>query len=324
MFVMQEASKIYSFLPTWLPRTRRYSRWPVFRTVHRLLNHIWHSIRLPVRANVHGFNVLLNPGNPYCLVVREHPLFNAPLVQLVHQMARKGPLVFIDVGAAIGDTVLLLNERCPRAISHYYCVEGDEEFYAILEENMRQFKNVTLFKRLLAREVMHVRSLVKHHPGTAAPTGNKRVEAVPLDSINEVSATRIDILKVDVDGFDGEVLAGAIATIDRSRPAIIFEWHPKLILSTGCDPFRGFETLAACGYTSFLWFDNLGSFSHFSKADDRENVDNMMKVLLAINNRRDQHFDIVALHPENEIDQIELASLNYAMSWRSKSKTRHS
>src|SRR5215470_14150535 len=102
----QKANSFYTLLSYSLPRMGRLSHWPVLRSIYRWLRNAWANVDLPVRTRLHGFNVLVNPGNPYCFIVHDCHQFNAPLVQLVHEMGkvRKRPLVFVDVGAGIGDT----------------------------------------------------------------------------------------------------------------------------------------------------------------------------------------------------------------------------
>jgi len=44
------------------------------------------------------------------------------------------------------------------------------------------------------------------------------------DVINDVALTRIDMIKVDVQGYELFVLDGARKTLEKFRPAIVFEW----------------------------------------------------------------------------------------------------
>ena len=101
---------------------------------------------------LHGFEVEMNEGNNYAEIISIHPLFNAPLVDLVYILSAelKRKLFFIDIGAACGDTVLLIEERCPGAIREYLCVEGDAEFSMYLRKNMAQFQNVQIIQTMLA------------------------------------------------------------------------------------------------------------------------------------------------------------------------------
>lgn len=308
---------MYSLLPNHLPRLRRFSKLPILRKIYYSLSKVWQSDGPPVRARIHGFEILLNRGNVYPFIIHEFPMFNAPLVELVATVARfsKEPICFVDVGAATGDTVLLLEERCPNRVGKYICVEGDSEFHRLLLGNMQQFPKVAVVNALLARQSGEIRSLVKHHLGTAAAIGEGKSPAVALDSLEEVRGSKIDILKIDVDGFDGEVLAGSEEVLLRCRPLVIFEWHPKLIQATGNSALLAFETLDKCGYDRFVWYDNMGSFSHFSRGCCLESLEATKKYLLAVNSRRDAHFDVIALPHDSNMDEVELAELSYARDW---------
>jgi FkbM family methyltransferase len=310
-FMRKSAPLFISWLVSILPRMQPYARGPLLRRVYWALFNIWDHEGPPARTKLYGTEVLMNRGNLLPFFIQNVPLFNAPLVQLVHFVAsaKGAPITLIDVGAAIGDTVLLIKERCPGVCGHFICIEGDAEFYELLDENMKTFSDVTRIKTLLARESMRVPSLVKHHKGTATCTGTDTTQAMPLDSIPAVNEAQIDVIKVDVDGFDGEVLAGAVKTLQRCRPAVIFEWDPKRILEAGNERFRAFDALQGCGYDRFYWFNNNGSFSHFSDTCSREVLDKEFQYLLAMHDRTKEHFDIVALHSSVTLNEVEFAMM---------------
>ena len=264
----------------------------------------------PVKARLHGFDVIVNPGNTYPFLIQDEPLFNAPLVELVHQTWRaKGkPVRMIDIGAACGDSVLLIKSKCPGQVSEFLCIEGDEEFFGILSQNMAQFSDVRIEKALLSDMPVRIRSLVKHHQGSATAKGDHFVQAVTLDSLSEKLGGPFDILKIDVDGFDGKVIGGARHLLETQKPAVIFEWHPKLIEGCGTELTQAFDVLQSCGYSRFLWFCNHGKFSHFTGQLSSEVLKKASDYLLRVNSRSDEHFDIIALHDTFCIDEIELAA----------------
>jgi FkbM family methyltransferase len=263
---------------------------------------------------LHGFAVELNEGNIYPAIMKANPMFNAPLVQLVHSLGKhlQRPLNFIDVGAACGDTVLLLEQRCAGVVGGYVCIEGDAEFGGFLRRNMAQFKKVRVIESMLAGAKTEVPELVKHHKGSAGCFGEKKVQARPLDDIMADEAFKPDLLKIDVDGFDGEVIRGATHLLRRDQPAVIFEWHPKLYADAGQDYKTPFQILAECGYGPFAWFDNCGEFSHFSSTADFNIISPLRDFLLAVNVRRDQHFDVMAFPAQGCPDLVSLAALEYA------------
>src|SRR5262245_60751714 len=67
-----------------------------------------------VSTTIHGTRVLINYGYTYPLNMRLYSSLNNPLVELAFQTsnANRKPVVLVDVGAAIGDTVLLLERNC--------------------------------------------------------------------------------------------------------------------------------------------------------------------------------------------------------------------
>lgn len=270
----------------------------------------------PFKGMLHGFPAELNEGNSYPSVAVERPLFNAPLVELVHSLGQvlQRPIKIIDVGAACGDTVLLLEQRCRGVVGEYLCVEGDAEFAGYLRRNTMQFEHVRIVEATLAGQRMEVAELVKHHKGSAGCFGEKKVQAGPLDDIVEGESFKPDLLKIDVDGFDGEVIRGAARVLRQDKPAVIFEWHPKLYANAGQDFQTPFRILDECGYRQFVWFDNGGEFSHFSSGVDPEIIATLKDFLLAVNQRRDQHFDVIAFPEDRRQDLISLAAMEYARS----------
>lgn len=266
----------------------------------------------PIR--LHGFSVRLNTGNTYPHITKNLPYFNAPLVELVNQaysaFGRK--VSFIDVGAATGDTILLLEQRCAGKVGSYTCFEGDEEFEKLLRLNTRQFDKVKVVNALLASERKSIPSLEKHHRGTASATGDGRVNAEPLDAFASEFKNGADVLKIDVDGYDGEVLKGATQFLKTYQPWVIFEWHPELIHRAKVDYRAAFDALRDCRYKRFLWFSNTGLFSHFSEGPAARLLDEMNRYLMRVNDRCDEHFDIVALPDSAPPIETDLAAMFYA------------
>jgi hypothetical protein len=59
-------------------------------------------------------------------------------------------------------------------------------------------------------------------------------------------------LKIDVEGYEEEVLLGAEECINAYRPIIFLELHAELIRRRGRDPKRVVGTLKRLGYDRFL------------------------------------------------------------------------
>ena len=92
------------------------------------------SWTMPVTTVIHGRPVIIDFNDCYPIFSRLFPALNNPLIELVNQafLALARPVRFVDIGASVGDTVLLVEANCPRMVSQYICVEGNVEFFAFL------------------------------------------------------------------------------------------------------------------------------------------------------------------------------------------------
>lgn len=95
---------------------------------------------------------------------------------------------------------------------------------------------------LRASEAMHDK-----HYGIAVPTDGAR--ALTLDSaLAEQGVARVDLIKLDVDGFEEDVLKGAERTLSGSHPIIVMEVAPYTIEERGLDPDGPTRILLRHGY----------------------------------------------------------------------------
>lgn len=268
-----------------------------------------------VVTRLHHQPVRMLYGNPYLRWMRRYPLYNAPFVELVHLAAGElgRPVRVVDVGAAVGDTALLLLASCPEDIEHIICVEGDHAFLEMLRWNTSGLSRVSIMSVLLSDGSGVAAKLVRTHAGTASPQGTPTAGR-PLDEVTELAEP--DVIKVDTDGFDGRVLQGAAATLDRARPHVIFEWHPVLLEATRSDPAQPFEVLKAAGYSRCVWFTKEGAFSHVTTSHDAaRSCDRLAAVCRALG-PADIHYDVVALPDGSSLQEERIAELDFARRHR--------
>jgi hypothetical protein len=205
-------------------------------------------------------------------------------------------------------------------VSEYVCIDGDAEFSSYLKHNLRSIRSATCIFHQLSRATSLQSGLVRTHAGTASAQGNDRVETDPLDYVfNKHAIGAVDVLKVDVDGFDGEVLAGAQETLKRDRPGVIFEWHPGLCKQTANSWLTAFETLRSVGYSRSVWFNKFGEFSHFANNHDTDNIERLARFCIAGQSLYDWHYDVISLPDEISGRDTALADLRFA----SKSISRY-
>jgi len=278
------------------------------------------NTNLPVKTVIHGYNALISAGFTYPLYMRRYKKFNNPLVQLAYQtfITNNRPVNIIDVGAAIGDTAFLLNANMPGGINKMLCIDGDDIFFKYLQANMQQFSFVTCVKSFLSSGATEEKELIRTHSGTASAQGDNLVTAKPLDHVVlENNFTEVDVLKIDVDGFDGKVLAGAKTILQYNKPNVIFEWHPILINQTNNNIRECFEVLTDVGYEHFLFFTKTGYFSHYSYKIDTHAIAFLETLCMEGKFEYDWHYDVIALPINTQLNMQELAAGVYANNKKS-------
>lgn len=88
--------------------------------------------------------------------------------------------------------------------------------------------------------------------------GSVQVPRVSLDSyvasasVASALGNQVDILKIDVEGYDGLVLEGAQGLIGRCNPTLFVEFIPDLMENCGYDPTRFISMLFSAYTTCYL------------------------------------------------------------------------
>lgn len=290
-----------------------------YRFLHKLWSKTWSCLSrvstTGVETVIHGYNVSVNNGYPYPLIARQYRQFNNPLIELINQQfIQSGPVTLVDVGAGVGDTILLIKANCPDMLSSFCCVDGDPEFVGYARKNLARFGNGKVIQALLSDDDGYERNLVRTHSGTASAQGTVLSQFCTLDRLLVIDfSVKVDVLKIDVDGFDGKVLAGSKQMLNKSKPAVIFEWHPILCRDTGNSWLQPFDVLVECGYAKFVWFTKVGEFSHFMRIYDPSAIDDLAKFCLTTTHRYDWHYDVIALHKSSPVDAVTLSKMDFAM-----------
>ncbi|WP_020482269.1 FkbM family methyltransferase [Methylomonas sp. MK1] len=284
----------------------------------------WHyactKFKGPVSTNIHGKRTIINFGHSYQLFARRFSHWNNPLVEIAYLcfQANNRPIHIVDIGASIGDTVRLLESNCPNMIEHFICIEGEQEFFNFLEENLPDRTMYTLHNSLLSDKEEEIPTLIKTHLGTASAQGRYTSTAVTLDNVLiDSNASKVDLIKIDVDGYDGKVIKGAQKTLAKFHPIVIFEWDPSHCKKTNNSWREHFLILNELGYNQYIWFTKYGDFSHYMTILDINAIDQMAEVCLSDKHDWNWHYDIIALNNQNKIDTRILAEMSYAKSRKS-------
>ncbi len=267
-----------------------------------------------VSLNIHGQKTYLNYGHAYPIFSRRFKDWNNPLIEAVWQIYELlgRPIDFVDVGAGIGDTARLLQANCPKMIRHFHCIEGDLEFYNYLAANLDSPDAASIYKAMLSSNNGEISSLVRHHSGSSASQGPEKVLCTTLDNLLSSRKEKIHLIKIDVDGLDGQILAGSREILASDKSAVIFEWHPILCKQAGYSWLEHFEVLSELDYTRYIWFNKYGNFSHFMTGFDKRAIEQTANVCLGGLHDDDWHYDVIALPSACNLSDVALANLPHA------------
>lgn len=169
------------------------------------------------------------------------------VTRLLGKLLRPGS-TFVDVGANIGYHTLLgcaLTGPEGRVIA----VEPDPGNCRLLRESAERngFRNLTVHQVAAADRPRRVGfgEEFGSNKQISLEAEHGEIRAVTLDEILHAE-TRVDVLKIDIEGAEGLALTGAQTTLARHRPVLLTEFMPMLLqkvsgISGGCylDRLRG-------------------------------------------------------------------------------------
>jgi FkbM family methyltransferase len=228
-------------------------------------------------------------GDPVCtMMVHHRPLqmrlshslpiylndhrFYDRLPQRISQfiLRKEGQVTLIDVGANIGDTIAGFYTS-PK--DRFLAIEPDPNYRKFLVANWANNPNVTIISDLCSSESLQGTYRIEEKNGTAALVPSSDGFAMRSRTLDDILdehafAQQANILKVDTDGHDFKVLAGAKRWIAEKQPAVLFECapfgNPNYIQSV-CDTLTAFHQAR---YTHCILYSNLGElFGKFSLSD---------------------------------------------------------
>lgn len=213
-------------------------------------------------------------------------------------LRNSGSFKMIDVGANIGDSVLLANhfgERC-----RFLCVEADRRHFAFLERNTLDREGVTRVWAVVADKTESINGALHEHHGTSYFVGNvdSEIRTTTVDNliIDYPEFKNANLLKVDTDGFDPKVLRGATRLLETEKPVVIFELAPRHYIKAGKeDPIATLEWLRGINYSNVAIYDSSGVLMLYVDLVNNEAF-NCVRQLVNFANFNGRYFDILAFH----------------------------
>ena len=209
----------------------------------------------------HGLVFELHPNEEIDGHIATYGIYEHRLLRLLESLIPANA-VMLDIGANIGNHALYLARAC----SAVHCFEPNPRAYARLERNIALNKatNIRVHRFGLGRSD-ETATFYENTSGNLGASGFRSCEGerrdLPIrnadDAVAELGLSRIDLVKIDVEGMEAEVLSGLRETIARFRPVIAFEYsgHKQpnwSLIHEALSGYEFFEPLFRRGFAGLL------------------------------------------------------------------------
>lgn len=184
------------------------------------------------------------------------PSYAAQNEVLIEELKKLPPYsTYVDVGANLGVTSIMAARLVPGL--QVIAVEASPRNFRCLQRTMEE-NNITNCRPILCAIGERAGEIGVVEGDFAAgnyvsEVGGVKVPMMTLDALlKELGATSPDLIKVDVEGFEFEVLKGCIQTIEQGIPRFVMEFNtfalcahsdksPRILLDFIIDQFGQFS-----------------------------------------------------------------------------------
>lgn len=159
--------------------------------------------------------------------------------------------VFVDIGANMGWFTLTAAGIASRVIAIEPNFSNTQLIYRSLLDN--GFDNVEVLPYAVSDRPAFLELQFVHSNGHVSAVdeaggSSTIVEARSLDDLLE-NIDRLDVIKMDIEGYEPIALRGMAATLARFRPVMLVEFHPVAIRTqAGLEPEALLDALQKLGY----------------------------------------------------------------------------
>lgn len=140
---------------------------------------------------------------------------------------------FMDIGAFVGDSALILNEYEPDDI---HCFEPSSTNYELLKKTieMNHLSNIKIYNIGLGDKECEIDfndnfNSASFHIETSINQNLKKMKISTVDEVCRYNDLNLGLIKLDVEGYELECIKGALESIKKHRPVLLISvyHHPK-------------------------------------------------------------------------------------------------
>jgi FkbM family methyltransferase len=180
------------------------------------------------------FRILLDPQNGFIdNYIYLHGVYEDYILEVISAHLPEGG-VFVDVGANIGQHALFAAAQLKGA-GKVYAFEPLPRLYQQFARSieLNGFQNIEAFNFACgAADAEKILYSNRDNAGQSSLVNEASAEAatkVTIKKLDDVlKLPRLDCIKIDVEGFEYEVLLGSQELIRRTKPVIILEFSPNM------------------------------------------------------------------------------------------------
>lgn len=163
--------------------------------------------------------------------------------------------VALDVGAFIGYTAIALANKCRKVLAF----EPAETAFNILKTNTAPYENISIFNVAVGRYNQLVDLYIEptfEADNRVLPVTGRATQPVKMVTLDAAVQEEVNFIKVDVQGYEGEVIRGAINLVNTYKPTLCLEFAPYLQDQASVTSAQLLDVLDFLGYT-FIDIDQL-------------------------------------------------------------------
>jgi len=183
-------------------------------------------------------------------------------IALLKKLIRPGAQV-VDIGANIGFYAGLISELCGEA-GTVHCFEPDHINFKYLEKACTGKKNITLNQKAVSSKT----EVLKFYTSPSLNVDHRSYEPEHYASVTEVPAVAlddylkaypgaVDLIKIDIQGFEMQALQGMLNCLNQNKDIVLIsEFWPYGLQNAGSSATAYYTALQELGFQIWLFNEN--------------------------------------------------------------------
>lgn len=272
----------------------------------------------PRSYRIDGNTIDLGEGHALPGYQKQFKMYDRFVPFLGQMVQEKEGKFVIDIGANVGDTLAaMLNHTS----DIFLCIEPVSDFYNLLVQNIQSMQ---VIDRVYTMQAFITDRMEEFYSAKVARQGTAHKErlndgnncAVPSKTVDYIISEKgldykkIDLLKIDTDGFDADCIISAKELLTKGSPLIYWENYIETY-EQYVKYLEAYSFLNRSGYTSFYIFDNYGNYLCKGNIDTVHSIaDYMQRVSAGCIGNTFSYFDVLACKSK-DIDLCEKSIAKY-------------